>query len=207
MRVALYLRVSTKSKSKPSKARSNEQTVENQRLKLRDFAKAMDWSIVSEYADQESGAKADRPRFSAMMDAASRREFDGVLVWSLDRFSREGIGKTCDHLRRLAGYKVAFRSYSEPFLDTTGDFGELVTAIFAFFAAFERKRITERVIAGMDRARRQGKHVGRPSHLIDKDKVLRVYTELKSVRGVAKKLHASPTTVHRILTVKRVDSL
>lgn len=204
MRVALYLRVSTRASKKASRSylADKEQTVENQRLKLREFAKAMEWTIVAEYADQESGAKSDRPSFSAMMDAASRREFDGVLVWSLDRFSREGIGKTCDHLRRLAGYKVAFRSFTEPFLDTTGDFGELVTAIFAFFAAFERKRITERVIAGMDRARRAGKHVGRPAHLMDRDKVLRLYAELKSVRGVARKLRASPTSVHRVLIAR-----
>ena len=53
----------------------------------------MDWRVVAEYEDRESGTK-DRPQFKAMMDAASRREFDTVLVWSLDRFSREGIGKT-----------------------------------------------------------------------------------------------------------------
>ncbi|HTR39976.1 MAG TPA: recombinase family protein [Bryobacteraceae bacterium] len=199
MRTALYLRVSTK----PAKSRKpipGEQTVENQRLKLREFAKAMGWPIVAEYEDRESGAKAGRPGFTALMGAAARREFDAVLVWSLDRFSREGIGKTCDHLKRLAGYRVAFRSYSEPFLDTTGDFGELVAAIFAFVASFERKRIIERTLAGMERARRQGKLIGRPRSEIDRDQVLRLHhQEGRSIRWIAKKLRTSATTVHRLL--------
>lgn len=58
----------------------------------------------------------DRPPFKTMMDSASRREFDNVFVWSLDRFSRDGIGKTFDHLRRLGSYGVKFRSYSESLL-------------------------------------------------------------------------------------------
>ena len=70
------------------------------------------------------------------MEAASRREFDTVLVWSLDRFSREGIGRTFGHLKRLDSYGVKFRSYSESFLDTTAKFAELVVAIFAFVASF-----------------------------------------------------------------------
>jgi DNA invertase Pin-like site-specific DNA recombinase len=199
MRAALYIRVSTKP-AKNRKPAPGEQTVENQRIKLRDFAKAMDWTIVTEYEDQESGAKASRPGFTALMDTASRREFDVVLVWSLDRFSREGIGKTCDHLRKLAGYRVAFRSFSEPFLDTTSDFAELVTAIFAFFASFERRRIAERTLAGMERARRQGKLIGRPRSEIDRDLVLRLHhTDGRSIRWIAKKLKTSATTVHRVL--------
>ncbi|HTR35465.1 MAG TPA: recombinase family protein [Bryobacteraceae bacterium] len=199
MRTALYLRVSTKP-AKSRKPTPGEQTVENQRIKLREFAKAMDWTIVAEYEDRESGAKAGRPGFTALMDAAARREFDAVLVWSLDRFSREGIGKTCDHLKRLAGYRVAFRSYSEPFLDTTGDFGELVAAIFAFVASFERKRIIERTLAGMERARRQGKLIGRPRSEVDRDLVLRLHhQEGVSIRRIAKELKTSATTVHRLL--------
>jgi DNA invertase Pin-like site-specific DNA recombinase len=118
----------------------------------------MGWRVVAEFENRESGAKSekDRPQFKVMMNAASRREFDMVLVWSLDRFSREGIAKTFDHLRRLGSYGVKFRSYSESFLDTTAEFGELVAAIFAFFASFERRRIAERIGAGLERARAQG---------------------------------------------------
>lgn len=192
MRVALYLRVSTK-----------DQAVENQRTKLREFAKMMNWKIAKEYADEESGTSAKRQQFLAMMDAASKREFDCILVWSLDRFSREGIGKTCDHLRKLASYKVTFRSFSEPFLDTTSDFAELVTAIFAFFAAFERKRIVERVHAGLDRARakgtKSGRAIGRPRLVVDKTKAHRLRRQGQTVRQVAAALDISTTSTQRLL--------
>jgi DNA invertase Pin-like site-specific DNA recombinase len=94
-----------------------------------------------------------------MFEAASRREFDILLVWSLDRFSRQGIAKTFDHLKLLDSYGVKFRSFSESFLDTTGDFADLLRAIFAFTASFERKRIVERIYAGLERARAEGKEV------------------------------------------------
>jgi DNA invertase Pin-like site-specific DNA recombinase len=207
MKAALYLRVSTKPRNaKPGQKvhydPPREQTVENQRLKLREYAKAMDWDIVAEFEDQESGAKSDRAGFTKLMDAATRHEFDVVLVWSLDRFSREGIGKTCDHLRKLAGYKVGFRSYSEPFLDTTSDFAELVTAIFAFFAAFERKRIIERTNAGIARARAKGVHCGRPRLVYRKDKVLELVAAGASYRDVAAKLGLSLGTVQRCVAAK-----
>jgi len=202
MRTALYLRVSTKPRKASKRPNQRkEQTEENQRLKLREFAKAMQWSVVAEFVDRESGAKKDRPSFKAMMYAASRHEFDVVLVWSLDRFTREGIGPTLQHLSRLANYRVAFRSYSESFLDTTGEFGNLVTSIFAFFASFERKRIGERVVAAQERARAQGKHIGRPfatpdPKLVAKVKALRA--DGRSIRQVAKVLDLTHGTAQRL---------
>ena len=200
MRAALYLRVSTK--PRPGSA-VREQTVENQRLKLTDFAKAMDWTVVAEYANEESGASATRPQFSAMIDAASRREFDCVLVWSLDRFSREGIGETYAYLSKLASYKVAFRSFTESFLDTTGDFGDLMVALFAFFASFERKRIIERTKAGLDRARvkgtKSGKAIGRPKLVVDRSKAMRLRDKGKTVRQIAEALEDQSTSQHKLI--------
>jgi DNA invertase Pin-like site-specific DNA recombinase len=192
---ALYLRVSTKG---PKNGR--EQTPENQRKQLLAFAEAMEWRVVEEYEDRESGAKGekDRQQFKALMDAASRREFDTVLVWSLDRFSREGIGKTFDYLRRLGSYGVKFRSYSESFLDTTAEFGGLVAAIFAFVASFERRRI-ERIGAGLERARAQGTTLGRPRIIVNRTKVLGLHDAGKSIREIAAALKPSHGTVQRIL--------
>ena len=85
-----------------------------------------------------------------------------MLVWSLDRFSGAGLCKTLQHINTLAGYGVDFRSFSEPFVDTTSASGDLVRSILAFFAAFERKHLSERIRAGHDRIRAQGKHIGRP---------------------------------------------
>lgn len=191
MRVALYTRVSTKG---PKNGRT--QTPENQSRMLREFARTMNWDVVATFEDRESGAKA-RPQFTAMMDAAARREFDGVLVWSLDRFSREGIGKTCDHLRKLASYKVAFRSFSEPFLDSSGPFAELVTAIFSFFASFERQRTIERITAGLARARAEGKQLGRPRVIVNRDKIRQLHAEGLSHAKIAAKLKTSRGTVQR----------
>ena len=81
MKVALYSRVSTKDKG---------QDVENQQRQLRDFAKKQDWTIVHEYSDYKSGKTSDRTQFLRMLIAASKREFDVLLFWSLDRLSREG---------------------------------------------------------------------------------------------------------------------
>ena len=204
MKTALYLRVSSKPRKspKPDKHITREQTVENQRAKLREFAKAVDWDVVAEFQDQDSGAKNSRPGFKQLMDAASRHEFDVVLVWSLDRFTREGIGPTLQYLAKLAAYRVAFRSYSEPFLDTTSQFGDLVTSIFAFFASFERKRIGERVRAAHDRARAEGKHIGRPfaeydPKLLAKVKALR--REKQSIRQIAKALDLSHGSAQRLV--------
>lgn len=195
-RVALYLRVSTK-----GLRNGREQNPENQRKQLRAFAEAMNWSVVADFEDRESGAKGekDRPQFKAMLDAASRREFDTVLVWSLDRFSRQGIGKTFDYLRRLDSYGVHFRSFSESFLDTTGEFRELVAAIFAFVASFERKRTIERIKAGLERARAEGTVLGRPAAIHDRQRVWRLKDRGLSVRKIAVVLELSHGTVQRII--------
>jgi DNA invertase Pin-like site-specific DNA recombinase len=108
-----------------------------------------------------------------MFEVASRREFDVLLVWSLDRFSRQGIAKTFDHLKLLHLYGVKFRSFSESFLDTTGDFADPLRAIFAFTASFERKPIVERITAGLERARAEGKEFGRKRVIFDRTKVWR----------------------------------
>jgi len=160
MRAALYLRVAAPHGNKP-------ENDENQSLRLREFAIAVGWTIAAEFVDSECGVKADRTQFQAMMIAASKGEFDVVLVWSLDRFSGEGLCKTLRHINTLAGYSVDFRSFNEPFIDTTSEFGGLVRSILSFFGAFEHKHLSERIRAGHDRIRAQGKHIGRPRTMPD----------------------------------------
>src|SRR6202000_52097 len=91
MRCAIYARVSTKDKG---------QDVENQLAQLRRYAVAQNWEMV-EYVDHDAGKHANREMFKAMFAAASRREFDVVLVWALDRLTREGVGETFAHIRTL----------------------------------------------------------------------------------------------------------
>lgn len=200
MRVALYLRVSTRGAKG-----GREQTVENQRRKLLEIAAAHDWQVVAEFSDQESGAKAEakRPGFRAMMEAAQSREFDAVAVWALDRFSREGVAKTFEHLQRLHRYKVRFYSKSEPFLSTVfhqdGEMGELLLSLFAFIAGFERRRIVERINAGLDRARAAGTTLGRPKKIFRRDQVVTLKEQGLSLRQIAARLQVSKGTIQNVL--------
>jgi hypothetical protein len=140
MRCALYARVST------AKDRGL-QNPETQLRQLREFANSQGWDLAGEYIDRESGAEANRKQFAAMMAAASKRQFDMLLFWSLDRFGRGGIVPTLTDLKRLDGYGVRYRSYQEAYIDTASPFGDLLTAFVAKIAELERKRIIERINA------------------------------------------------------------
>lgn len=155
LRVGIYSRVSTL-----------DQDTGNQIEQLRDFVNRQGWELVSEYVDRgQSGSKAgsSRPKFSEMMKDASQRKFDILLFWSLDRLSREGVSATLDYLNHLSGWGVGFRSFSEPYLDSLGVFKDAVLAILACIAKQERIRISERTKAGLERAKKQGARLGRPS--------------------------------------------
>ena len=117
---------------------------------------------MHEYIDRKSGKSGDRDQFQQMFDADSRREFDCVLFWSLDRFSREGTLETLTHLQRLTSYGVAFKSFTEQYLDGTGLFRDAIIGILAALARQERVRLSERVHAGLERAAAQGHVGGRP---------------------------------------------
>jgi len=194
MRVALYARVSTKDKG---------QDTENQLRQLRAFADTQCWSIVGEYVDRTTGKRSDREQFQKMFVAASRREFDVLLFWSLDRLSREGVVETLNHLQRLTGYGVNYRSFTEQYLDSTGIFKEAVIGILAAVAKQERIRLSERTIAGLERARATGRVGGRP-RATDDLKLMRRYQKLKdagkSVRAIAGELGISATTVQKLST-------
>jgi DNA invertase Pin-like site-specific DNA recombinase len=152
-RTAIYARVST---------RERGQDTQNQLHQLRGFAARQGWHVVSEFVDYESGSTDDREQFQAMFKAASRRQFDVLLFWSLDRFSREGVFETLTHLNRLTGYGVHYRSFTEQWFDSCGIFRDALISIMATLAKQERVRISERTRAGLERARREGKTLGRP---------------------------------------------
>jgi len=195
MNAALYARVSTKDKG---------QDVSNQLLQLRDFCAKQGWEIVEEYIDKASGKHSDRERFQAMYAAASRCEFDLVLFWSLDRFSREGTVETLQHLQRLTSYGVAWRSFTEQYLDSTGIFKDAVIGILAAVAKQERVRLSERVQAGLERAKAQGRIGGRPKVRRERDKdakaIRRMRAEGESYAEIADALGRSKADVYRVAT-------
>lgn len=194
MRVALYARVSTKDKG---------QDTENQLIQLRTFAATQGWTVSSEYVDQASGKRSDREQFQKMFDDASRREFDILLIWSLDRFSREGTVGTLNHLQRLLGYGVKWRSYTEQWIDSTGNFAEAITGFLAAIAKNERIRIQERVKAGLDRAkadgfkRTGGRAGGRPTAIFNRQIATKLHAEGKSLRIIAAELGTTAPTLQR----------
>ncbi len=156
-RVAVYLRVSKDDGS---------QDPENQILQLREFCERWEGhELVAEYVDRESGRKGRRERrdFDRMFADAAARRFDVLLIWALDRFSREGIRKTLSYLERLDACGVAFKSYTEPFLDTDNELlAHIVLAVTSYYAQLEAVRISDRTKAGLERARAAGKIIGRP---------------------------------------------
>jgi DNA invertase Pin-like site-specific DNA recombinase len=134
-----------------------------------------------------------------MMDAASKRKFDILLFWSLDRFSREGIVPVLTNLKRLSDYGVKYRSLQEPYIDTTNEFGDLIAAFAAKLAELERKRIQARVKAGIEKARADGKALGRPRLIVDRSKVSAMREAGASIRSIAAELRLSHGTVQRII--------
>jgi DNA invertase Pin-like site-specific DNA recombinase len=199
LRVALYARVSTKDKG---------QDHANQLRELRQFVerKAGDgWVLAHEYVDKASAKTAERPAFRKMFEAASRREFDVVLFWSLDRFSREGVLETLQHLKALTGHGVEWFSYREEYLRSIGPFRDAVLAILAAIAKQERVRLSERVQAGLSRARAQGKVLGRPHAAVRPERVLALRAKGLSLRAIATETGVSCMTAHRILQKSHIS--
>ena len=192
MRVALYTRVSTHNKG---------QETANQLLQLRECCHAQNLSILREYEDHESGAKSERTGFQEMLRDAAARRFDVLVFWSLDRLTREGTLATLKYLELLESHGVRWRSLTEPWIDSAGPFRDVIISLLASLAKQERVRISERVRAGLTRARqygtRSGNCIGRPRALFQRDRALELRRQGLSWRKIAKIMGVSPTTIRR----------
>ena len=163
MRAVIYARVST-----------GEQTTENQVLELKKVADRNGWDIEAIYEDTISGAKAKRPELNKLLKGVVRKDFDVVMVWDVSR-----LGRSLKHLVELLedfntkGVNLYFHQQG---IDTTTPSGKMMFQMCGVFAEFERSILQERVKAGLERARAQGKVLGRPKVppiLVDKIKSLR----------------------------------
>lgn len=153
LRVAIYERVSTDDKG---------QDPLNQLLALREFAIKQGWIIVAEYTDEQSAKNGNRPGFKKMWADAERHRFDCLVFWSLDRLTREGTLATLTYLKRLKDQGIAFKSFTEQYIDSLGVFGDAIIGVLAAVAQQERIRLSDRTKAGLARVRAQGKVLGRP---------------------------------------------
>ena len=148
-RAAIYARVSTL-----------DQEPENQLQELRRYCEARGWTAV-EYVDRGvSGTKDRRPALDTLIRDARRRRFDVLVCWRLDRLGRN-LKHLITLLDDLQALGVGFVTLGES-IDTTTPAGRLQLHILSAISQFERERIRERVIAGLQRARRQGTRLGRP---------------------------------------------
>lgn len=185
-RVALYARVSTLDKG---------QDPETQLVQLREYAKARNFEVITEFIDYASGTSEDRTQYKLMMAAAKKRKFDVVLVWRYDRFARS-TQALVNALKEFQSLGIDFISYQEN-IDTTTPTGELIFHVMASLAQFESSLISQRVKAGMARAKAQGKRIARPP--IAKElqaKIIELQKEGLSMNRISKTLGIAYGTVY-----------
>ncbi len=135
-----------------------------------------------------------------MFSDASRRKFDLLLFWSLDRLSREGALQTLQHLNRLTSYGVGYKSFTEQYLDSCGIFKDAVIGILAVIAKQERVRLSERTKAGLAIARSRGRKIGRPKLKVQAAEIARLKAQGLSRRAIGRELGISEGSVRRLLT-------
>ena len=160
MKVAIYARVSKDEASSDG----SMQDPTNQIIPLKKFAEAMEWVIEDKniYVDRASGGSANRPEFQRMLSEVKQRHIDLILVWALDRFSREGMINTLKYIQTLKEYKCGLKSLQESWLDTSQEgAAELLLAIFSWVAKEERRKISERTKAGLAKLKLTGHKLGR----------------------------------------------
>jgi DNA invertase Pin-like site-specific DNA recombinase len=189
-RVALYARVST-----------DGQTTDNQLNELREVAARHGWQIVEEFVDHGiSGAKGrdKRPAFDRMCKAAVRKEFDLIAAWSVDRLGRS-LQHLVTFLSELHAKDVGLYLHQQA-VDTTTPAGRALFQMMGVFAEFERSMIQERVKAGLQRAKSQGKRLGRPTVSPKTEEAIRAARETgMGMLKIAREVGVGVSVVQRVV--------
>ena len=190
-RIAIYARVST-----------DKQTVDNQLIELRSLCDRHGYIIVQEYTDSGiSGAKSrnDRPALDALMKDATRRRFDMVMCWSIDR-----LGRSLQHLVEILNELQAIGidlHFQQQGMDTSTPSGRMIFSVFGAIGEFERNLIRERVLAGQQRAKANGVKMGRPSKMNDgmKSAVKLLREKGMGIKQIARELQIGVGTVYTVI--------
>jgi putative DNA-invertase from lambdoid prophage Rac len=192
MKAALYARVST----------ADQKTLKAQLEEMRNFACARKWKIILEAKEVGSGAKA-RPKREELLQAARRREMDFIVVWKLDRWGRSmsDLVNTLEELREIGVQFVSVRDA----LDFTTSTGRVLAGMLAIFAEFERDILRERVKAGLEAARAEGRIGGRPKATDEQSQkeIHRLFSKGISKAEIARHLGVSRMTVRRVVETTR----
>ena len=185
-----------------SRVSTNEQTVENQLRVLREVAEKRGLEVVREISDEGiSGAKGrdERQGFDELIKGSVKNEWDIILVWDVSRLGRS--------LKHLVSFLEDIQSahcdmyIHQSGIDTSTPSGKMMFGMLSVFSEFERSMIRERVIAGQQRAKSEGKHIGRPTNV--NDGIINAVYQLRQnnvpISRIAKDLQIGVGTVYKIL--------
>ena len=192
-RAVLYLRVS-----------KHEQTIENQRIELERVAAVKGWKVIATFKDEGvSGAfgREVRAQYDLMLKQGVQAKFDVVLAWDVSRLSRSlaDLVTTLDELH-ACGIDLYLHQQA---IDTTTPAGKAMFQMCGVFAEFERGILSERVKAGLNRAREEGKILGRPMKIANIKKIVEGRNRGKTIREIAKEQGLSVGRVHKALLEAR----
>ena len=192
-KVAIYTRVSTL-----------DQTIDNQLIELRDYCSRMGWEITKEYADEGlSGAlsRDKRPALNSLIKDAYRKRFDSVICWDISRIGRS-MKELILFLSDMKDRGIGICSVRQGF-DTSTSMGEIMFQFVGILSSWEREMIRERTLAGLERAKREGKTLGRRKVTNDTmtAKIIELRSAKKSIREIASEVGVSRGTVSNVLKV------
>ena len=192
-KVGIYTRVSTL-----------DQTIDNQLIELRDHCSKMGWEIVKEYADEGlSGtlSRDKRPALNSLIKDAYRKRFDSVVCWDISRIGRS-MKELILFLSDMKDHEIGICSVRQGF-DTSTSMGEIMFQFVGILSSWEREMIRERTLAGLERAKREGKTLGRRKVTNDRitAKIIELRSAKKSIRQIASEVGVSVGTVSNTLKV------
>jgi DNA invertase Pin-like site-specific DNA recombinase len=180
--------------------KNHGQTTETQLVALREFVGNRKFELAHEYIDMGiSGAKDRRPELDKLKRDARMKQFDAVIVARFDRFARS-TRHLILALEEFHALGIDFISLNES-VDTSTPMGKMVFTVIGVVAELERSLIKERVVMGLDRARKQGKVLGRPRVIVSREKVIQLRQQGLSLRRIAEKLGIGKDSVNAIVSM------
>ena len=188
-RVVSYCRVSTK-----------EQDCSRQIEELREVAENHGWKIVDEYVDEGiSGSTKSRPELDRMLKDAMSRKFEMVMTIELSRLGRS-VSNMCEIVDLLKSKKIDLFVKNQN-VDTSTIVGEFFFNIMNAVSQYEKDLITERVVSGLENARKKGRIGGRPTNLTDDNrvKILELKEKGIGIRKIAKECSVGIQTIYKVL--------
>ena len=190
-KVAIYCRVSTL-----------DQTVDNQLIELRDHCSKMGWEITKEYSDEGlSGtlSRDKRPALNSLIKDAYRKRFDAVVCWDISRIGRS-MKELVLFLSDMKDRDIGIVSVRQGF-DTSTTMGEMMFQFVGILSSWEREMIRERTLAGLERAKSEGKTLGRKKVVNDEitSQIVELRNAKKSIRAIASVVGVSRGTVSNVL--------